>query len=97
MIVRVVRMHFREGEIESFLEIFNANKEAIRNFPGCTYMDLMRDLTSPTTLVTISHWNGPDDLEAYRVSPLFKSVWSRVRPLFARKPEAFSIEPFQHD
>lgn len=91
MIVRVVRMHFREEEIESFLAIFNANKEAIRNFPGCTYMELMRDLNAPATLSTISHWNSPADLEAYRTSTLFWSVWSRVRPLFARKPEAFSL------
>jgi quinol monooxygenase YgiN len=95
MIVRIVRMHFREEEIEAFLQIFNANREAIRSFPGCTYMDLMRDLNSPSTLVTISHWNGPGDLEAYRTSPLFRSVWSRVRPLFARKPEAFTVEPAQ--
>lgn len=91
MIVRVVRMHFREEEVESFLAIFNANKEAIRNFPGCTYMELMRDLNAPQTLATISHWNSVDDLEAYRQSPLFRSVWSRVRPLFARKAEAFSL------
>ena len=95
MIIRIVRMHFREEETEAFLAIFRANREAIRNFPGCTYMDLMRDVNSPATLVTISHWNGSDDLEAYRASSLFRSVWSRVRPLFARKPEAFTVEPIQ--
>jgi quinol monooxygenase YgiN len=94
MVVRIVRMHFRTEEIETFLAIFNANRDAIRNFSGCTYMDLMRDLQSASTLVTISHWQSPDDLEQYRQSPLFRSVWTRVKPLFARRPEAFTIEPF---
>ncbi len=93
MVVRIVRMYFREDEVDAFLTIFNANKEAIRNFPGCSYMDLMRDVNSPATLCTISHWNGVEDLEAYRVSPLFRSVWSRVKPLFAQRPEAFTVAP----
>lgn len=87
-------MHFKPEEIEPFLAIFNANKDAIRSFPGCTYMELMRDLNAPSTLVTISYWESPDDLEEYRKSALFRSVWTRVRQLFARKPEAFTVEPF---
>jgi quinol monooxygenase YgiN len=92
MVVRIVRMHFREEEVKTFLAIFNENKEAIRSFPGCTYMDLMRDIRTPFTYVTISHWNGPDDLETYRHSPLFESVWERVKKLFSNRPEAFTVE-----
>ena len=92
MVVRVVRMYFKPEEINNFLMIFNANKEAIRNFPGCTYMELMRDIATPNILVTISHWNEPADLEKYRHSPLFGSVWNRVKKLFSGKPEAFTVE-----
>jgi quinol monooxygenase YgiN len=92
MVVRIVRMHFKPEEIEAFLQIFNANKEAIRAFPGCTYMELMRDVQSPSVLVTLSHWNSVDDLEQYRHSPLFNSVWIRVKKLFSGRPEAFTVE-----
>ena len=92
MVVRIVKMHFKPQEIESFLKIFNENKEAIRGFPGCSYMDLMRDTQSPNTLVTISHWQHTDDLEKYRHSPLFNSVWNRVKKLFSGRPEAFTVE-----
>jgi quinol monooxygenase YgiN len=92
MVIRIVRMHFRADQVPVFLEIFNANKEAIRKFAGCTYMDLMRDIQSPGTYVTISHWSSADDLEAYRKSPLFGGVWTRVKPLFSARPEAFTVE-----
>jgi quinol monooxygenase YgiN len=91
MVVRVVRMHFRPEEIGAFLEIFNTNKEAIRAFPGCTYMELMRDVQSPSVLVTLSHWNSAEDLERYRHSPLFNAVWNKVKKLFSGRPEAFTL------
>lgn len=40
MIIRIVRMHFTEAGVEEFLEIFDANKIAIRNFEGCTHLQL---------------------------------------------------------
>ena len=53
MIVRIVRMHFRASEVTTFLQIFEANKEAIRNFPGCTHLELLRDFSNQATFTTI--------------------------------------------
>jgi quinol monooxygenase YgiN len=92
MVVRIVRMHFRPEETAVFLEIFNANKAAIRAFPGCRYMELMSDINVPDTFVTISHWEAAEDLENYRQSALFGSVWERVKKLFSGRPEAFTVE-----
>jgi quinol monooxygenase YgiN len=92
MVVRIVRMHFRADAVESFLKTFNENKEAIRNFPGCTYMELMKDIRALNTFVTISHWDKTEDLDAYRHSWLFESIWAKTKPLFSAKAEAFSVE-----
>lgn len=94
MLIRVVRMHFTEAGVEEFLEIFHRHKEAIRNFPGCTHLKLLKDTEDPLCYTTLSHWNNPTDLEAYRKSELFGSVWGRVKTLFAERSQAFSLEHF---
>ena len=91
MIIRIVRMHFTEAGVGEFLEIFNANREAIRNFEGCTHLDLLRDLDDELVYTTLSHWNDTESLERYRKSELFSSVWGRVKTLFAERTQAFSL------
>ena len=94
MIIRIVRMHFTEAGVEEFLEIFNANKIAIRNFPGCTRLELLKDAEDTFTYTTLSHWQDEKSLEAYRKSELFSSVWGRVKTLFAERTQAFSLKKF---
>ena len=91
MVVRIVRMHFREEAVPEFLAIFESNKIAIRNSPGCRHLELLKDLNHPTTYTTLSHWDRPEDLEAYRKSELFEGVWLRVKKLFAARTEAFTM------
>jgi heme oxygenase (mycobilin-producing) len=94
MIIRIVRMHFTESSSKEFLEIFNLHKEAIRYFPGCSHLQLLKDAKDPLCYSTLSHWDKPESLEAYRNSELFEGVWSRVKPLFSKRTEAFSLEKF---
>jgi quinol monooxygenase YgiN len=94
MLIRIVRMHFTDAGVEEFLEIFKAHKEAIRHFPGCTHLQLLKDAEDPNCFSTLSHWNGPGDLENYRKSELFGSVWGRVKTLFSERTQAFSLEKF---
>ncbi|MBL7833303.1 MAG: antibiotic biosynthesis monooxygenase [Cyclobacteriaceae bacterium] len=94
MITRIVRMHFTQAGVEEFLQIFEANKLAIRNFPGCTHLQLLKDADDPLVYTTLSHWNREADLEAYRKSPLFGSVWGRVKTLFSERTQAFSLVKF---
>jgi heme-degrading monooxygenase HmoA len=94
MLIRIVRMHFTEAGVEEFLEIFDRHKEAIRNFPGCTHLQLLKDAEDPNCFSTLSHWNAPADLENYRKSELFGSVWGRVKTLFSERTQAFSLEKF---
>ncbi|MFZ6013469.1 MAG: putative quinol monooxygenase [Bacteroidota bacterium] len=94
MIIRIVRMHFTEAGVEEFLEIFNANKIAIRNFPGCTHLELLKDAGNGFVYTTLSHWQDEKSLENYRNSALFASVWGRVKTLFAERTQAFSLVKF---
>jgi heme oxygenase (mycobilin-producing) len=94
MLIRIVRMHFTEAGVSEFLEIFNENKVAIRNFPGCTHLQLLKDAQDETVFTTLSHWDDEASLEAYRKSELFGSVWGRVKTLFAERTQAFSLKKF---
>jgi quinol monooxygenase YgiN len=94
MLIRIVRMHFTEAGVEEFLQIFNAHKQQIRHFPGCTRLELLKDADNPAVYTTLSHWGESKDLENYRKSELFGIVWARVKPLFSNRPQAFSLEKF---
>lgn len=92
MLVRIVKMRFRENEIPSFLEHFDSIKNKIRNFSGCEFLELYRGQDDPTIFFTYSHWESTDDLEKYRHSDLFKGIWALTKPKFSAKPEAWSVD-----
>lgn len=92
MIIRIVRMHFKEENVDAFLEIFQKHKSAIRKMKGCTHLELMKDANHANIYTTLSHWEESSDLDAYRDSDLFKEVWGKVKVLFAAQPQAFSLE-----
>ncbi len=91
MLVRVVKMTFREENIETFKQLFEERKSAIRNFGGCTYLELWQDRLHPTIFFTYSHWIHAEALESYRTSPFFAATWQLTKVLFAVKPEAWSV------
>ena len=94
MLIRIVRMHFTEAGVDEFLQIFNKHKEAIRNFPGCSHLQLLKDAEDETIYTTLSHWDKEESLENYRKSELFGQVWGRVKTLFAERTQAFSLKKF---
>ena len=89
-LIRIVRMTFRENDVEDFLMVFNDNRQKIRSFPGCEHLELHQDYYRSNVYSTYSLWEDDQALENYRKSALFKSVWSKTKPLFAEKPVAFS-------
>ena len=92
MFVRIVKMTFKPEKIDQFLEIFDINKEKIRNSRGCNLLELYRDKSNTNIFFTYSYWKTEDDLENYRNSELFKAVWSKTKELFNDEPEAWSVE-----
>jgi quinol monooxygenase YgiN len=92
MIVRIVRMQFRPGEGEAFLEIFNASKDRIRQFEGCQHLALYTEAGIPNVFFTYSVWDTAEHLDAYRNSELFRSTWAQTKALFDDKARAWSME-----
>jgi heme-degrading monooxygenase HmoA len=85
-------MTFMPEKVDEFLEIFNASKVLIRNFEGCSQLELLNDINSPNIFFTYSYWQSENHLNNYRNSELFGSVWKRTKPLFIAKTEAWSVE-----
>jgi autoinducer 2-degrading protein len=92
MFTRIVKMKFEKENISAFLANFEIVKEKIRNFPGCTFLELYKDKSDETIFFTYSRWNDETDLENYRNSKLFKEVWSVTKPMFSTKAEAWSVD-----
>ena len=92
MFVRIVKMSFHPEHVDTFLSIFDKKKEAIRNNPGCNLLELYRDKTNPNIFFTYSYWEAEQDLENYRNSELFTTVWAQTKALFNDKPEAWSVD-----
>jgi hypothetical protein len=96
MIVRIVKMTFEPQHVARFKELFVDRAPLIRSSKGCRHLELLHDVSDTRVLFTYSHWDGPDDLEAYRVSEVFASVWPVVKTLFAAPAEAWSLERDHH-
>ena len=92
MLIRIVKMTFEPSEIEAFQGLFQRNREKIRGFEGCEHLELYQDKNNKNIFFTYSYWKDEDALENYRVSSLFKEVWSETKQMFAGKPEAWSVD-----
>lgn len=91
MIVRIVKMTFKEEKIDEFLAFLEENKSKIRSFPGCEMVEILQEKDNPTLIMTHSHWRSEVDLENYRHSDLFNYVWANTKIHFKAKPEAYSM------
>ncbi|MBL7775054.1 MAG: antibiotic biosynthesis monooxygenase [Saprospiraceae bacterium] len=93
MIKRIVKMTFHPETTELFIkQVFEPSKAAIRAFPGCQHMELLRSKKAPEVLFTLSYWDSEAALEAYRQSELFRATWAKTKALFAEHAEAWSVE-----
>ena len=90
MLIRIVRMTFKEDSVDEFLAIFEESKNKIKTFPGCHYLELHRDYDRANIFITYSKWEDDNALNDYRKSELFGEVWERTKRLFSEPPVAFS-------
>ena len=93
MLIRIVRMHFEPAQVPTFLALFRATEQRIRQQPGCRHLALWQDADHPAIYCTHSHWDDAAALNAYRRSALFGEVWPATKQLFAAPPVAFSVNP----
>lgn len=92
MIIRIVKMTFIQEEVESFQQLFAERKLLIRNFEGCTHLELWQDKANPNIFFTYSWWDSEEQLNAYRNSHFFDETWNLTKQKFAAKPEAWTVE-----
>jgi len=91
MIIRIVKLRFQPERIPDFLKNFEEIKEKIRNAPGNRLLELYQDIENPELFFTYSFWETEQDLENYRNSELFHSIWQETKIFFNAKPEAWSV------
>lgn len=92
VLIRIVKMTFHPGQVDAFQEIFQENKDKIRGFEGCKFLELYRDLKQRNIFFTYSYWESEAALENYRHSELFQEVWKQTKQGFSEKPAAWSVE-----
>lgn len=92
MLVRIVKMTFREEEIENFKQFFEERKERIRHFEGCSHLELWQDGNHKQIFFTYSRWIDEAALSHYRNSSFFRDTWQQTKQMFASKAEAWSVD-----
>jgi len=91
MLVRIVKMTFKEECIETFKTFFEGRKDSIRAFEGCTHLELWQDRSHINIFFTYSYWINEEALNNYRNSHFFNETWQQTKQMFAAKPEAWSV------
>ncbi len=84
-------MEFLPEKLEDFLALFDSVKKEIRDFRGCSHLELWAHELHPHILYTYSIWESHDHLNAYRNSPLFEKTWTATKVFFQSKPKAWSV------
>lgn len=92
MLIRIVKMTFEPSKIEAFKKLFERNRSKIRGFEGNEFLELYQDKNNKNIFFTYSYWKDEEALENYRISSLFKEVWSETKQMFSNKPEAWSVD-----
>lgn len=91
MLTRIVRMKFSPEYENEFLSLFEEINATIENFPGCLSLQLLQDKDQSYVYYTLSQWQDPESLEAYRKSTFFKEVWPQAKQYFSEKAQASSL------
>lgn len=92
MILRIVKMHFKEEEVKAFLQFFDGVRHQIEAMPGLINLKIYQDQANEQLVFTLSSWLDQSHLDDYRKSELFAEVWPKTKALFADRPEAWSLK-----
>lgn len=92
MLIRIVKLTLKEENAKEFEQTAKANHAKIIAFEGCQHLEMYKDTSQPFIFFTYSQWKDENALNNYRNSTLFKSIWANVKPWFAAKAEAWSVQ-----
>lgn len=88
---RIVMLYFEPGFARTFEEIFEKHRKRLLDLDGCDEVKVYRGADNSDDFITVSRWRDDESLQAYRKSELFREVWSKVKPRFRKRAEAFSF------
>ena len=91
MITRIVKLKFNHDFCREFEDVFKKNKTLIIQQKGCISVDMMKNIHQQNEYFTYSIWQSEDDLNIYRNTVLFNSIWKILKSNFSEKPEAWSL------
>jgi quinol monooxygenase YgiN len=91
MITRFVKLTIQIDKIEKFTSIYNEKNNNVRNFDGCSHLEIFKDIHDKRVFFTLSKWVSEEHLNMYRSSEIFKDIWSNFKPLFAAEAQAWSL------
>ncbi len=92
MIIRIVKLTFKEENVETFKTYFPTVSDQIRHQPGCNLLQAWQDIHKPNIFFTYSLWDSETDLNNYRDSAFFGVFWKTVKPWFGDKAEVWSFD-----
>ncbi len=91
MIIRFVKLEISPDHIKDFKELTNRERNDILAFEGCSHLEILQDVSNPSTFFTVSHWSSENALNKYRNSDFFQANWTSVKQWFTDKPAAWSL------
>ncbi len=97
MITRIVKLTIKPSRYPEFIRTYSEAQKTIRTFEGCVELSVYNDVHHPSVIFTLSKWRSENDLDHYRFSEFFKDMWSKVKPMFDAKAEAWSLEAIRPD
>jgi len=94
MITRLVKLTLNPLKTSKFISLFEASQEKIKSYAGCRLLKFYKDVNNPFIYFTYSEWDSEADLENYRNSEVFLSIWKEAKTCFSAPAEAWSISEF---
>ena len=91
MIKRIVKLHIRLEEQETFKVFFLQSRSTILSF-DCHHVECLQAMDDPNTFFTYSQWASVEALNEYRNSDEFATIWKKTKALFGDRAEAWSTE-----
>ena len=89
MLVLLVNIRIRPGNVDAFMRQLLANRDAARREPGCKQFDVLVDPTDDTRVMLYEVYADEKAFEAHQQGAAFKKYVAEAVPLLASRERHF--------
>ena len=83
MLARVAWGKVKPGTWEEYERVYREEiLPASQDVPGLRYRELLRGVEDPDEGMSLTLWDGREDLDAYEQGPLYRRFLERVTPFY---------------